>query len=1138
VEAVLQKLAAARLVTTDELPDHARTVTLAHERLISDWPWLKKLVEENRETIALQNQIAQDAQEWKQTGRDVSYLYTGARLATAREQVEARKLVLNELAHAFVQTGIKTEEEQQQRKLQQATNTQRQRALILGIGLVVAIVLSLVALGFYRQADTNLQSANIANTQSAMSAGKAETAAHTAETAAQMAATAQVDAEQQRDRAQRRQLAAQALNIANNRLDLGLLLGVEANRNTDLSDLHGSVLTTLLLEPRLRKYLPGHPRGISSIALSPDGKVLAAGTVDKTIILWDVTSGQPIGQPLTGHDSQVISLAFSPDGRMLVSGSNDPVFRLWDVSNPKLPVQIAALQNESPSGRIIFTSDGRPFSIDSGGSFNESTYLWNTPLSQPLGQDFVACACGALSLAFSRDGKTLALGGGDGHVELWDIPGRQRIKTLRYFTQPQFKQDGGIFSLAFSPDGKWLASGSGMGFIRLWDLTLASDQPTKVRYFVGSSIARVAFSPDSSTLVYSNGTNKIDVWNLASDKSYDVDVAKITSRVLSLTFSPDGKTLALGTSDNSIILWDLASRQQIGQPLNGHDSEVFSVAFSADGKMLVSSDWNHNIILWDLTVNQRLGVSLDSHGYWIPSVAFSPHGKTIASAVEMSSTAATTIILWDMTKNPPLSQTLADGENLLSKITFSPDGKSLAASEQDSIVLWDIESKQPVTRLNSSGEIIVFNPNGQMLAVGNDKTITLWNITTGRSIGTPLSTGGEQVDSIAFSPDGKVLASGIGGQWKPGKIILWDTATGQQIGQPLTGHTDRVSSLTFSPDGKILASGSWDKLIILWDVTTKNPIEPPLKGHTDWVSSIAFNPTDGGLTLASGGMDGTVRLWDVRNHQQVGSSLTKYTGKINSISFNPDGSQQLVTSGEGGVAVVWETNLDQWKMRACSVANRNLSLTEWQEYFPSTVYQKTCLNLPLPPSLVENFLISEQQLIAIGEMSKALTQFQDQFKLDPELKTELEKLARNFPVWNLAKRGSDLAVQGDLTGALQVYQEIQYLGATDKALADLWSGICWYGGIGGHATDQLKQVCEKAVTLAPDNGAVRDSRGLVRALLGDYPGAIEDFKFFIRWAKEGELSDTDISLRETWITELEAGRNPFDEATLESLRNQ
>jgi WD40 repeat protein len=163
---------------------------------------------------------------------------------------------------------------------------------------------------------------------------------------------------------------------------------------------------------------------------------------------------------------------------------------------------------------------------------------------------------------------------------------------------------------------------------------------------------------------------------------------------------------------------------------------------------------------------------------------------------------------------------------------------------------------------------------------------------------------------VAFSPDGKTLASGSA---RSGTIILWDVATGQPIGAPLAGHTGGVLSVAFSSDGESLASGSTDQTIRLWDVDTGQPRGEPLAVPMASVKSVAFSPD--GKTLASGSWDGTIILWDM--------------------------------------------SVESWKEHACRAAGRNLTLEEWQRYLGDKPYELTCPDLPPHPSAVEAGLWSE-----------------------------------------------------------------------------------------------------------------------------------------------------------------------------------
>ncbi len=198
---------------------------------------------------------------------------------------------------------------------------------------------------------------------------------------------------------------------------------------------------------------------------------------------------------------------------------------------------------------------------------------------------------------------------------------------------------------------------------------------------------------------------------------------------------------------------------------------------------------------------------------------------------------------------------------------------------------------------------VAFSPDGRTLASGSyDRTIRLWDLSTA-PVGQPVRvlTGHQRVvSSLAFSPDGRTLASG---GWD-GVVILWNVSTGQPIGQPFQGHTAEVSSVAFSPDGKTLASGSWDQTIILWDAATGQPIGQPLRGHTAEVSSVAFSPD--GRALASGSWDKTIILWDVSAGRPSGAPLTGHAHEVNCVAFQP-GGQTLASGDWGGAILLWNT---------------------------------------------------------------------------------------------------------------------------------------------------------------------------------------------------------------------------------------
>jgi WD40 repeat protein len=210
---------------------------------------------------------------------------------------------------------------------------------------------------------------------------------------------------------------------------------------------------------------------------------------------------------------------------------------------------------------------------------------------------------------------------------------------------------------------------------------------------------------------------------------------------------------------------------------------------------------------------------------------------------------------------------------------------------------------------------VAFSADGKTLASGsNDHSVRLWDVASHRQIGSPLTGHTGQVHSVVFSPDGKTLATG---SWDH-SLRLWDVASHRQLGLPLTGHTNWVYSVAFSPDGKTLASGSADHSVRLWDVASHRQIGSPLTGHTDWVVSVAFSPD--GKTLASGSADHSVRLWDVAKHRQLGSPLTGHTDIVEWVVFSP-GGKTLASGSDDHSVRLW--NVASHRQVGSSLISRN-----------------------------------------------------------------------------------------------------------------------------------------------------------------------------------------------------------------------
>lgn len=656
-----------------------------------------------------------------------------------------------------------------------------------------------------------------------------------------------------------------------------------------------NILCAQTTVPKLETVIQkGHSAAVKAVAVSPDGKILATASRDKSIKLWDYQSGMEI-RSLIGHEHTVNGLSFSVDGKFLATSSADGTARVWEIL----------------TGKEIFTSP------------KSSKYITD--------------------VAFNPDGKSFVYAGYPDSASIYSIPGGKLIKRLAVNAD---QGSGYGISLKYSYDGKWLAVGEDNKTAKVfrtsdWSLvyTLKPEEG-----WCGGCGTIVEFSQDNKFLFKLAHNDKLSQYDLATGKllkTYGEEVDDLRG----LLVSKDGSRVYAGC-DSMLYIWSATSKTAASYKMPLAET-IEELAFSLDEKeILVASE---NMTAWAMETNtgtitkkfqgalqeqDKGGINYNADDYWESYIARYLRLKNELLLMSGDKTFLTgktglAAIQWNISTGAP--NKLYEGHTkAVISMDQSSDGTVLATADgAGEVLLWNTKTGALINRIKAHREPIFdvsLSRDGKYVATAAwDASIEVYDVETA-GLTSDMYLKDNSCFSLSFTPNGLYLLCG-----RLDKSLELREPDSKKVVLTFLGHTDVVSSIAFGADPNKALTASWDGTARIWDVTTGLMLHK-FKGARGMLHTAIYSADS--KKIITGGDDRTIRIWDIQTGQVI-KTLLGHQSEITSLSLSKDG-EMLVSYSTDGVVKCWnlESGLEFYE-------HVHISSREWMARTPQGYFSAT-----------------------------------------------------------------------------------------------------------------------------------------------------------------------------------------------------